>query len=140
MGNSKALLIGAYSALTLLSSAVMAKNHVIKAEATVFKPMVVKIAPGDTVSWVNMPTHMVEAMTDYIPEGAEGWQSELGMDFQTAPLTVEGVYLYKCTPHWGMAMGGAIIVGEAKNIDDIAAKKQKGATKRLYRKAKKALK
>ena len=128
------------SALILLSSLVMAKNHVVVAEGSVFKPLVVKIAPGDTVSWTNMPTHMVETIEKYLPEGAIGWKSELGHNYQTKPLTAEGAYIYKCTPHWGMAMGGVIIVGEAKNMDDIKAQKPKGAEKRLYKKAVKALK
>ncbi len=140
MHYGKPLLISVSSALIILSSAVTAKNYAIVAQGNIYKPLIVKIAPGDTVSWENMPTHMVETITEYLPEGAQGWKSELGKNFQTPPLTVEGAYFYKCTPHWGMAMGGVIIVGEATNMDNVAAQKPKGAAKRLYRKAVKALK
>lgn len=147
MKYGKSLIGALLGASVLLSSAVMAENHVITAEVTAFNPMVLKIAPGDTVSWENMNGHITNTtFTDnsgehhYIPEGAEGWTSAMGENFQTKPLTVEGIYLYKCDPHWGAGMGGVIIVGTPTNLDDIQAKEPKGALKRLVKKAEKALK
>ncbi|MDF1589395.1 MAG: plastocyanin/azurin family copper-binding protein [Gammaproteobacteria bacterium] len=147
MKYGKSLISALLGASVLLSSAVMAENHVITAEVTAFNPMVLKIAPGDTVSWENMNGHITNTtFTDnggkhqYIPQGAEGWASAMGENFQTKPLTVEGVYLYKCDPHWGAGMGGVIIVGTPTNLDDIQATKPKGALKRLVKKAEKALK
>ncbi|RLA01158.1 MAG: copper-binding protein [Gammaproteobacteria bacterium] len=139
------VLIGAS---VLFSSAVMAENHVVQAQVTAFKPMVIQIAPGDTVSWENMSGHISntvftnkdQSKTEYIPEGATGWTSAMGEDYGTEPLTVEGVYLYKCDPHWGAGMGGVIIVGEPTNLEAIAATKPKGALKRLVKKAQKAVK
>lgn len=142
-------LMGAFlGASVLLSSAVMAENHVISATVTAFKPMVLKIAPGDTVSFENMNGHISntvfvnkdQSTTEYIPSGAEGWTSGMGENFVSKPLTVEGIYLYKCDPHWGNGMGGVIIVGNPTNLDDIEASKPKGSLKRLVKKAKKALK
>jgi pseudoazurin len=148
MKYGKSLIGAVLAASTLMSSAVMAENHVISASVTAFKPMVLKIAPGDTVSWENMNGHIAntiftnkdQSTTQYIPEGAEGWTSAMGENYTTAPLTVEGVYLYKCDPHWGAGMGGAIIVGEPTNLKAIGDSKPKGALKRLYTKAKKAVK
>ncbi|MBE0439698.1 MAG: copper-binding protein [Gammaproteobacteria bacterium] len=147
MKYGKSLISALLGASVLLSSAVMAENHVINAEVTAFNPMVIKIAPGDTVSWENMNGHITNTIfTDnggehqYIPQGAEGWTSAMGENFQTKPLTVEGVYLYKCDPHWGAGMGGVIIVGTPTNLDDIQATKPKGALKRLVKKAENALK
>lgn len=147
MKYGKSLIAAALSAATLMSTAAMAENHVVSASVTAFKPMVVVIQPGDTVSWDNMNGHIantkfVEAdgEHEYIPEGATGWTSAMGENFQTAPLTVEGVYLYKCDPHWGAGMGGAIVVGSASNLEDIKATNPKGALKRLVKKAEKALK
>jgi len=143
------LLTGAVlGASVLLSSAVMAENHVVLAQVTAFKPMVIKIAPGDTVSWENMNGHISntvftnkdQSTTEYIPAGATGWTSAMGANITTDPLTVEGIYLYKCDPHWGSGMGGVIIVGNPTNLDDIKATKPKGALKRLVKKAEKALK
>jgi pseudoazurin len=147
MKYGKSLIAAALSTATLMSTAVMAENHVVTAAVTAFKPMVVIAQPGDTVSWENMNGHIantvfVEADGEhqYIPEGAEGWTSAMGENFQTAPLTVEGVYLYKCDPHWGAGMGGAIVVGNPSNLDAIKATNPKGALKRLVKKAEKALK
>jgi len=140
MNYAKSLISTVLGASVLLSSAVMAENHVVSAAVTAFKPMVVKIAPGDTVSWENMNGHITETITEYLPAGAEGWTSQMGENYQTEPLTVEGVYFYKCTPHWGAGMGGVIIVGNPTNMDDVKALKPKGAAKRLYKKAAKALK
>lgn len=148
MKYGKSLIGAVLAASTLISSAVMAENHVVQATVTSFKPMVVKIAPGDTVSWENMNGHIVntiftnkdQSKTEYIPEGATGFTGAMGENFQTAPLTEEGVYLYKCDPHWGAGMGGVIIVGEPTNLESIGATKPKGALKRLYKKAKKAVK
>jgi pseudoazurin len=130
-----------------MSASVMAENHVVTAEVTAFNPMVIVIQPGDTVSWENMNGHItnttfVEADGEhhYIPEGAEGWTSAMGENFTTPELTVEGVYLYKCDPHWGAGMGGAIVVGNPSNLEDIKATNPKGALKRLVKKAEKAVK
>jgi len=148
MKYAKSLIGAVLGASVLLSSAVMAENHVITAAVTAFKPMVIKIAPGDTVSFENMNGHITNTVftnkdhstTQYIPAGAEGWTSPMGENYASAPFTVEGIYLYKCDPHWGAGMGGVIIVGTPTNLDDIEATKPKGALKRLVKKAKKALK
>ena len=140
MNYGKTLISTLLGASVLLSSVVMAENHVVTAEVTAFKPLVIKIAPGDTVSWENMSGHITHTLDEYLPAGAEGWMSQMGEDYQTAPLTVEGAYFYKCDPHWGMGMGGVIIVGTPTNMDDVAALKPKGSAKRMYKKALKALK
>lgn len=147
MKYGKSLIAAALSAATLMSTAAMAENHVVTAAVTAFKPMVVVAQPGDTVSWENMNGHITnttfiqaDGEHHYIPEGATGWTSAMGENFSTEPLTVEGVYLYKCDPHWGAGMGGAIIVGEPTNLEAIKATNPKGALKRLVKKAEKALK
>ncbi len=139
-----AALIGAS---TLFSAAAMAETHQVQASLTSFDPLVVKAQPGDQVTWTKMSGHLVNTtFTDadgekqYIPEGAEGFMSQMGDNFTTDPLTVEGVYLYKCDPHWGAGMGGAIIVGEPTNLQAIVDSKPKGALKRLVKKVQQATK
>jgi pseudoazurin len=140
MKYTKTLLMSAVlTTSVLLSSAAYAENHVIKAVGMKYKPLVVKIAPGDTVSWEDMSIHLVETIEGMIPEGAEGFVSKLGDAFQTQPLTVEGAYFYKCTPHWGARMGGVIIVGNPTNLEAITASKPKGALKYFVKKANKAM-
>ena len=145
MKYGKSLIAATLSAAALMSTAAIAENHVVNASVTAFDPMVVVAAPGDTVSWENMNGHITntkfieaDGEHEFIPEGATGWTSAMGENFTTAPLTVEGVYLYKCDPHWGAGMGGAIIVGSATNLEAIKATNPKGALKRLVKKAEKA--
>lgn len=134
-------LTGAFlAASAFFSTAVFAVDHEVKAQVTAFKPVVIKVAVGDTVTWSNMNGHLTESVEGMIPEGVEPWISAMGENYTTPPLTVEGVYFYKCTPHWGAGMGGVIIVGEPTNLATIEAAKPKGAAKRLLKKTKKALK
>ena len=146
MKYGKSLIAAAMGAAALMSTAAMAENHTVVAQVTTFEPMVVIAQPGDTVSWENMNGHIANTVFteadgthEYIPEGATGWTSAMGENFTTAPLTVEGVYLYKCDPHWGAGMGGAIVVGNPTNLDAIKATNPKGALKRLVKKAEQAL-
>lgn len=132
-------------ATTMFSAAAMAETHQVNASLTSFDPLVVKAQPGDTVKWNKMSGHLVntkftsaDGVTEYIPEGAEGFMSQMGENFETKPLTAEGVYLYKCDPHWGAGMGGAIIVGEPTNLQAIVDSKPKGALKRLVKKVEQA--
>jgi pseudoazurin len=110
------------------------KIHIVTAQGLKYEPLVIKIQPGDTVAWENMPTHDTQSIEGLIPEGAEAWHSELGKNYERT-FTVEGIYVYKCTPHIGAGMGGAIIVGNPVNLDAIIAADAKGAEGRLARKA-----
>lgn len=143
----KTLFTAILGASTLFSAAAMAETHQVSASLTSFDPLVVKVQPGDSVRWDKMNGHLVntkftsaDGVTEYIPEGAEGFMSQMGENFETSPLTVEGVYLYKCDPHWGAGMGGAIIVGEPTNLQAIVDSEPKGALKRLVKKVQQATK
>ena len=95
------------------------KEHIVYAQATSFDPKILFINPGDTVQWTNMsPTHDSVSIDGLIPEGAEPWKFALGAN-GSVTLAVEGVYVYKCTPHYAVGMTGAIIVGEASNMEQI---------------------
>nr|WP_298049719.1 pseudoazurin [uncultured Cardiobacterium sp.] len=83
----------------------------------VFEPAVLKIAPGDTVTFV--PTnkgHNVESKL--VPDGAEAFKSELDEKY-SVKLDKEGVYIYVCPPHSMMNMVGVIQVGEATNMEAV---------------------
>jgi pseudoazurin len=121
----------------LLSFNAMAEEHVIAAAATSFKPMHLFIKPGDTVKWTNMTIHDSESMEGLIPEGAEHWKGKIGQGIAVT-LDVEGVYIYKCNPHYPLGMVGAIIVGEANNMDQLDAN-AKGREKGVIFKLKKQL-
>jgi pseudoazurin len=112
--------------------------HIVTAQGLVYAPLVVNIAVGDSVAWENMSSHDTQSMEGLIPEGAEHWHSAMGENYQHT-FTVEGIYIYKCTPHYGAGMGGIIIVGNPVNIEEIKAQKVTGAGKRLVKKAIKAV-
>jgi len=128
--------IAALSVL-LVSFNATAEDHVIAAGATNFTPMHLFVQPGDTVQWKNMTIHDTQSMDGLIPEGAEPWKSNIGQELQIT-VTAEGVYIYKCNPHYPNGMVGAIIVGEANNMDQIEAN-AKGREKGVIFKLKKKL-
>ena len=111
-----------------------AETHFVTAQGMVFNPLVVKINPGDSVSWRNMSTHNSESIDGLIPEGAEKWNSPMSENYQRT-FTEEGIYVYKCTPHIGTGMGGVIIVGDPVNLEQIKNADVTGGAGRLVRKA-----
>lgn len=115
------------------------ETHTVNAQATAFDPVAIRINPGDTVRWNNMVGHNVntQGMGDLIPEGAEHFTSKMGEDY-SRKFDVEGVYIYKCDPHYAMGMVGAIIVGEPKNMDEVK-QNAKGMAKRAVVKAEQAV-
>jgi len=108
--------------------------HIVTAQGLKYAPLVIVIAPGDTVAWENMSSHDTQAMEGLVPEGSEMWHSAMGDNFQRT-FNQQGIYIYKCTPHFGAGMGGVIIVGKPVNLEAIKAATVKGAAKRLVKKA-----
>ena len=71
-----------------------------------FEPAFLKIAPGDTVTF--LPTdkgHNSESILDIAPEGAEPWKGKINEQI-TVTFAQEGLYGYKCQPHFGLGMVG----------------------------------
>jgi pseudoazurin len=130
----------AASMLVLISAApVMAANVEVqmlnKGEAgtMVFEPALVRIAPGDTVTFV--PTdkgHNAESIKEMTPEGGELFKGSIGKEV-VASFTVPGVYGIKCAPHLGMGMVAIVVVGDdISNLEAVkAAKVPKKAVERL---------
>ena len=118
-----------------MSSTAMAEEHTVQAKATAFDPVALKIAPGDTVAWTNMSGHNTNFEKGNIPEGVEPWKTSLGEN-ASHTFEKEGIYLYKCDPHFAMGMVGAIIVGEPKNMKAVE-ENARGMYKRALIKAKK---
>lgn len=99
----------------------------------VFEPAVLQIAPGDTVTFV--PTdmgHNVESIEGMLPEGAEPFVGKMN-EKVVVTFEKEGVYGFKCKPHYAMGMVGLIVVGDAAaNRDSADAVKQKGRAKQAF--------
>ncbi len=113
------------------------KTHRVNAQATSFSPNIIFINPGDTVQWMNMAVHDSVSMAGLIPEGAEPWLFKLGQN-GSVTLTEEGIYIYKCNPHYPLGMVAAIIVGEPVNIKEVQANAT-GRSKGIVKKVVKAL-
>ena len=123
-------------ALALPAAAANFEVHVLNkgAEgAMVFEPAFVKVAPGDTVTFI--PTdkgHNVETIKDMIPEGAQAFKSKMNETYKVT-FDKPGAYGVKCTPHVGMGMVGLVTVGDAPaNLDAVkTGKLPKKARERL---------
>ncbi|MFS8039647.1 MULTISPECIES: pseudoazurin [Xanthobacter] len=97
----------------------------------VFQPDALKIAPGDTVTFVSVdPGHNAELIRNMAPEGAEPFA---GKPSETVSHTfsVPGVYGVKCRPHYAMGMVMAIAVGEPINLDAAKAMKHPGKAQKV---------
>lgn len=122
------------AALLFMAQSVFAETHVVTAVGMAYDPLVVKIQPGDTVRWENMPTHNVETVDGLVPEGTEKINSPMSENYQHT-FEKEGIYIYICTPHIGAGMGGAVIVGEPTNLEEIKAADVTGGVRRVVRQA-----
>jgi pseudoazurin len=118
------------------------QQHIVKGVVTQWAPMVLFVKPGDQLVFRQMTGHDSETIEGMIPEGAETWKSKLGQEGFAVSPSVPGIYMYKCNPHVGLGMIGAIAVGDPPyaNLDAIEAHPQnKGMIGRAIRKLKQAL-
>lgn len=109
------------------------ETHTVMAQGLKYIPLVITINNGDTVAWRNMPTHNTKSLDGLIPEGAEHWESPINESYERT-FTQDGIYVYKCVPHFGAGMGGVVIVGDPVNLEQIKNADAKGAAGRLVRK------
>ena len=75
-----------------------------------------------------MTGHNVETLGAMIPEGGVEMNTELGVDV-TQQFDVPGIYVYKCTPHWGARMGGVIVVGTPRGSASDARRVLRGPSR-----------
>lgn len=104
-----------------------------EAGAMVFEPAFVKVAPGDTVTF--LPTdkgHNAETIKDMLPEGAEVFKGGMGKEV-VVTFTVPGAYGIKCQPHFAMGMIALVVVGDAPaNIEAVKAAKMPKKVKERF--------
>lgn len=88
-------------------------NHDSQNRSTQFEPAFLKIAPGDTVTFVaTNKGHDSESIDGGIPTGATAWKGKMSTNV-TVTFTTPGLYAYRCTPHFGLGMVGLVEVGDA---------------------------
>src|SRR5688572_7161513 len=119
-------LVGA--AALLAAGPAAAANHEVRMlssspnGAMVFQPALVRVAPGDTVTFVpTHPTHNAETIPGIVPAGAAAFRGRMN---QPVRVTFDraGVYGFKCAPHFGMGMVGLVVVGNGSS--NLAAARQ----------------
>ena len=119
----------------LVATPVIAADHTVEmlsssnGEMMVFKPAVLKIAPGDSVTWkATNPGHNTASIAEMTPDASLNWNGKINEELKIT-FTEEGVYGYKCTPHYILGMIGIIAVGDnLANLDassDFAASEEK---------------
>ena len=78
----------------------------------VFKPAVLKINPGDTVTWkATNPGHNTASINEMSPDSSLQWDGKINEELKIT-FTKEGIYGYKCTPHYILGMVGIVSVGD----------------------------
>ncbi|WP_407658639.1 pseudoazurin [Methylobacterium planeticum] len=81
----------------------------------VFDPAFVKLAPGDSLRIV--PTdkgHNIESIKGMAPEGAPAVKTVVGKE-ETITFDKEGIYGFKCSPHYLMGMVALVVVGSNRD-------------------------
>ena len=103
----------------------MSEDHTVEmlsssnGEMMVFKPAVLKIQPGDTVTWkATNPGHNTASIDAMTADNSLQWNGKINEEL-TITFTKEGVYGYKCTPHYILGMVGIIAVGG--NLENLAS-------------------
>ena len=99
----------------------------------VFSPEVVRIAPGDTVTFVATDKgHNAELISGMLPSGAAPFKGKMNQNL-TVKFTKPGIYGYKCLPHYGMGMVGAVFVGNSSaNAAKAKATSHPGKAKQVF--------
>lgn len=111
----------------VFSTMVSAQNHQVKlltmtkdGQSMVMSPGFIKVAKGDSITFIpSDATHNVESVS--VPSGAAPFNSAMGAEV-TITFNNNGVYLYKCTPHFALGMLGVVQVGEPANLQDVKDK------------------
>ncbi len=110
-----------------VSTSIRAEEHLVKllttasnGETMVFEPGFLQVSVGDTIVFEPADaSHNAESF--FAPTPDANFYTELGVT-ESIVMTQEGIYLYKCTPHFMLGMIGVIQVGEALNkVEALAA-------------------
>lgn len=134
---SSLVLAAAVVAVFSAGSAVAAEHEVKMLDKgtsgiMVFEPALVKVAPGDTVKFIPVSKgHNVETVPGMLPEGATPIDGKLN-EAVTVKFDKQGVYGFKCKPHYGMGMVGMVVVGTPTNQDQAKAVKHPGKANQVF--------
>lgn len=116
------------AALTMASAGAAAEEYAVEMRSTTdagnfrFVPSLLQLDPGDSVRFLPVdPGHNAETIAGMVPDGAEPFRGAINEEF-VVTFDVEGVYGYKCLPHYGLGQVGLIVVGDPMaNLEEAAA-------------------
>jgi pseudoazurin len=118
--------LAAIAALCLWAGPAFAANfevHMLnkgEAGAMVFEPAGLRIAPGDTVTFIPTDkSHNAETIKELLPAGAEPFKGKVNQEI-VVTFAVPGIYGVKCLPHYAMGMVMAVVVGDGAAEFDAA--------------------
>jgi pseudoazurin len=122
--------IAAAGLLLAASMPASAAEHVINmlnkgadGTAMAFEPAFVRAAVGDTVKFVPVDKgHFAVPLPGMWPKGVEEAKGKVNEEF-TVTMGTEGIYGFKCTPHYAMGMVALVQVGAAQVTDELKAVK-----------------
>lgn len=138
MRTAKLTLIG-LGLLGLSALPAVAAEHVINmvnkgadGTAMVFEPNFVRAVAGDTVKFVPVDKgHFSVPLPGFWPKGVPEVKGKLNQEF-VVTFDKDGIYGFKCTPHYAMGMVALVQVGAAPVTDELKAVKLPGeAGKRM---------
>jgi pseudoazurin len=123
----------AFGLLSISALPTLAAEHVINmvnkgadGAAMVFEPGFVRIAVGDTVKFVPKDKgHFAVPLPGFWPKDVAEVKGKMNTDF-VVTFDKEGLYGFKCTPHYAMGMVALVQVGTAPVTDEIKAIKLPG--------------
>lgn len=101
----------------------------------VFEPDFIEANLGDTITF--LPTdkgHNVETLKGMMPDGFKKFKTKFGKEYVLS-ADIEGVYGFKCSPHYGMGMVALISVGNPVNLEVARKVKHKGKGKKRFKDA-----
>ena len=122
---------------TALCTRAFAAEHVVEmrnkddaGNRMAFQPGFIKVEVGDTVKFV--PTdkgHNTESVPEVWPEGVPEVKGSFNSEV-VFKAEKDGLYVFKCLPHYGMGMVALIQVGKPTNLDRLKEYKALGQSKK----------
>lgn len=98
----------------------------------VFKPRLVTAKVGDTIKFIPTdPTHQSSSIEGMVPAGVTGWEGKINEEV-TYVIPKEGIYGYKCVPHYAAGMIGMIVVEGGDNVEAAKAVSHPGLAGREF--------
>jgi len=81
----------------------------------VFDPALVRLKPGDSIKFLPADKgHNVETIKGMAPDGADYVKTTVGQE-AVVKFDKEGVYGFKCAPHYMMGMVALVVVGDKRD-------------------------